>query len=157
MFPLIANRTSDPDESCTVADPDTSPQTSMYSLLSAESDSDLEEEQENFCEETISLLAHEILCCEGDSEGSEVESDGEDIDEAREYDMFGESSEFGLPTYRLMLSDEDEDNSNEVEVVGSNPFVGETIFLLERDKDQQSEEQSESKEEEEFFQMELFE
>ncbi|EDW56268.1 uncharacterized protein LOC6615110 [Drosophila sechellia] len=137
-------------ESSTLAASDTSLQASMYNLLYGESDSELEKEQENVCEETISLLAHEILCCEGDSD-SEVETDGEDSDEARDYDMFGEAQECGLPTYRLMLSDEDVDNPNEVEVVGSNAIVGETIFLLEKDKDQQSEEKSESKKEEGLF------
>ncbi|XP_039500060.1 uncharacterized protein LOC120456977 isoform X2 [Drosophila santomea] len=114
----------------------------MYSLLAGESDNELEEqeqEQEDFCEETISLLAHEILCCEGDSD-SEVETDAEDIDEARDNDRLAEILQFGLHNpYRPMLSDEDED---EEEVEGCYPIVSETIFLL--DEDQQSEEKSDS-------------
>ncbi|XP_039229773.1 uncharacterized protein LOC6526067 isoform X3 [Drosophila yakuba] len=115
----------------------------MYSLLAGESDNELEEqeqeqEQEDFCEETISLLAHEILCCEGDSD-SEVETDGEDIDEARNNDRLAEILQFGLHNpYRPMLSDEDEDEEEE----GCYPIVSETIFLL--DEDQQSEEKSDS-------------
>ncbi|XP_043660177.1 serine-aspartate repeat-containing protein C [Drosophila teissieri] len=128
--PTSSGDTDSEDASSKVAAPDTSPQTSMYSLLAGESDNELEE-QEDFCEETISLLAHEILCCEGDSD-SEAESDGEDIDEARDNDRLREILEFGLHNpYRPMLSDEDEDNPNE-----------ETIFLL--DEDQQSEEKSDS-------------
>ncbi|EDX02992.1 histone-lysine N-methyltransferase SETD1B isoform X2 [Drosophila yakuba] len=141
--PTSSGDTDSEDASSKVAAPDTSPQTSMYSLLAGESDNELEEqeqeqEQEDFCEETISLLAHEILCCEGDSD-SEVETDGEDIDEARNNDRLAEILQFGLHNpYRPMLSDEDEDEEEE----GCYPIVSETIFLL--DEDQQSEEKSDS-------------
>ncbi|XP_017066910.1 uncharacterized protein LOC108105023 [Drosophila eugracilis] len=115
------------------------PQASKYSLLAGDSDNELEE-VEIFCEETISLLAHEILCCEGDSD-SETETDEEEtqLEGVLEYGLFN--------PYQLILSEEEDGNQNgssveEEEQEVSLLMASEVDFLME--EDQQSEEKKEA-------------
>ncbi|XP_016942123.2 clumping factor A [Drosophila suzukii] len=141
-----ANSTSDPDANAKVDDTG-DPQTNLYSPLAGDSDND-QDEVEIFCEETISLLAHEILCCEGESDSEtemETETDGEeDTDEAKESDKLEDILEYGLHNpYQLMFSEEDDENPNESEGTENTlPIVSETTVLL--DEDQQSEEKPEA-------------
>jgi len=146
LIPFPANSTSDPDANAKVDDTG-DPQTNLYSPLAGDSDND-QDEVEIFCEETISLLAHEILCCEGESDSEtemETETDGEeDTDEAKESDKLEDILEYGLHNpYQLMFSEEDDENTNESEGTENTlPIVSETTVLL--DEDQQSEEKPEA-------------
>ncbi|XP_016951604.1 clumping factor A [Drosophila biarmipes] len=142
-----ANSTSDPDANAMV-DNTGDPQTNnLYNPLAGDSDNDLDE-VEIYCEETISLLAHEILCCEGDSDSeTETETDGdEDTDEAKGSDKLEDILEYGLHNpYQLMFSEEDDENPNASDTEdteNTTPIVSETIVLLE--EDQPSEEKPES-------------
>ncbi|XP_037724730.1 clumping factor B [Drosophila subpulchrella] len=141
-----ANSTSDPDANAKVDDTG-DPQTNLYSPLAGDSDND-QDEADIFSEETISLLAHEILCCEGESDSeteAETETDGEeDTDEAKESDKLEDILEYGLHNpYQLMFSEEDDENLNESEGTENTlPIVSETTVLL--DEDQQSEDKPEA-------------
>nr|XP_044252128.1 uncharacterized protein LOC108057299 [Drosophila takahashii] len=135
---VSTNSTSDPDANAKVDD---DPQVSLYSPLAGDSDNELDE-VEVFCEETISLLAHEILCCEGDSDSeaeTETETDGEDTDEAKDNDKLEEILEYGLHNpYQLMFSEEDD----EEETPDESPKTEDSLPIL-LDEDQPSEEKPE--------------
>ncbi|XP_016986050.2 clumping factor A [Drosophila rhopaloa] len=142
-----ANSTSDPDADGTVCSgPFADLQSSTYTPLAGDSDNDLDEE-EVFCEEAISLLAHEILCCECESDSeSEAEGNGEDTGEAKDNGKLSGIHEYGLHNpYQLMFSEEDDENPSGED----SPIVSETILLL--GEDQQSEDKPESKKEESFL------
>ncbi|XP_017050945.1 uncharacterized protein LOC108094714 [Drosophila ficusphila] len=102
-----ANSTSDPEANEKVGIADR--QRSRYTPLSGDSDNDWDEGG-IFCEEAISLLAHEILCCETDSE-SESDDNG-----AKDNGKIDGILEYGLQNpYKLMLSEEDEDPNENFE------------------------------------------
>lgn len=120
---------------------------------------------EIFCEETIALLAHEILCCEGESDseaesGSGSESDGLDVgaikaEKAQDQGQLDGSLEYGLQhPYQLMFSEEDEDGAakgheDDGQSHLDNSMTSQTFLLTDED-DPGSEEKSEAKKEAHF-------
>ncbi|XP_020802145.1 uncharacterized protein LOC110179099 [Drosophila serrata] len=123
----------------------------MYSPLvgSSESDSELDlDDVELFCEEALALLAHEIVCCDCDSDiesekDEEVESESEmeesGSDQVEDYGQDNMSHN----TYQLMFSEEDEDELLDKENLDECPYIVESVLLLE--EDQESEEKSDPK------------
>ncbi|XP_052856007.1 uncharacterized protein LOC128264526 isoform X2 [Drosophila gunungcola] len=109
------------------------------------------DEVDIFCEEAISLLAHEILCCECDSEsdseseseetGTEGEEEKDDTKDNKGKLMPSGILECGLHNpYQLMFSEEDYDHPNEIK-----EEKGEESWPILLDGDEQSEEKPESK------------
>lgn len=115
----------------------------MYSPLDGDSDSDLDlDDVELFCEEALALLAHEIVCCdcESDLEESEEDEDEESEELESESDPVNDHGQdnFSHNTYQLMFSEEDEEESLKEE----NAQV-ESVLLL--GEDQESEDKSDPK------------
>lgn len=132
------------------------PHSLKYSPLDGDSDIELDD-VEIFCEETIALLAHEILCCEGESDSeSESESEAEaEAEKAKDEGQLDGSLEYGLQNpYQLMFSEEDEDGAakgNEDE--GQSPLdtsMTSQTFLLTDQDDPDSEEKPQAKKEAHF-------
>ncbi|XP_043065969.1 uncharacterized protein [Drosophila bipectinata] len=122
------------------------PHSLKYSLLDGDSDIELDD-VELFCEETIALLAHEILCCEGESDSESESESGSESNYLDLGSMQGEqvlqnqgmldgNLEYGLQNpYQLMLSEEDEDddakdNENEGQSSLDNSMTSQTSQTL---------------------------